>query len=147
MRKSLVPVMSVLGLAMLAGLALVGQTKPDVRQLRGPQRDPVAIAVLLLGGKPVLASLGAGLELDTTTNPPVLRAVSSQTRSYKLARASDGTWTLPQGCSTLVSLYRNGLRQWDGEDFSVVAQSVRFRSGADVTDPSLADDLVVCDCR
>jgi hypothetical protein len=139
--KWLIPLVLVLAAPCFA------QTRPDVRQLKGPSRDPIAIVVVLLNGKPVLASLGSGLELDTTVSPPVLRAVSSQIRAVRLSRAPDGSWTIPSSCSSIVAVYRNGLRQWEGEDYSTAGTALRFRSGSDNADPSLADDVIVCDCR
>jgi hypothetical protein len=132
----------------LAAAALPAQTRPDARQLKAPASPPTVVLVFQ-GGKAVLAVLGDGLQLDTSVSPPVLRAVAAVTgpSASKLSRNPDGTWALPSGCA-LAALYRNGLRQWAGEDFSVTAGVVRFRSGAsDATDPSLADDLVIGECR
>lgn len=97
------------------------------------------------GGKATLAALGEGLALDTTVSPPVIRAAASTVTASKLVRAADGSWTLPSGCAAPAAVYRNGLRQWAADDYSISGSALRFRDGA--ADPSLDDDTVIAECK
>ena len=104
------------------------------------------MAVLVFqSGKAILAVLGEGLTLDTTVSPPVIRAAASTVTASKLVREADGSWTLPAGCSSPLAVYRNGLRQWAADDYSISGSALRFRDGA--ADPSLNDDTVITECK
>jgi len=131
-------------LLLLSSAPAAAQTKPDARQLRAPAAPPVVVLVFQ-GGKATLAVLGEGLTLDTSVSPPVIRAATASVTASKLVCAADGSWTLPAGCNPPLAVYRNGLRQWAADDYSISGPALRFRDGA--ADPSLNDDTVIAECR
>lgn len=136
--------MKAIAMLLLLACPLVAQTKPDIRQTKAPSSPPVVV-VVFQAGKPVLAALGPGLVLDATASPPVLRASAGQPTELRLQKQGSG-WPLSQACGKLF-VFRNGVRQLAGEDFTVVSGAVVFRSGAsDNTDPSEAGDVVVAEC-
>jgi hypothetical protein len=125
-------------------MPLLAQTKPDIRQTKAPASPPVVV-VVFQNGKATLATLGAGLVLDTNASPPVLRAVAATFSENRLAK-SGSAWALPASCGRVV-VYRNGVRQWAGEDYTISGTSLAFRNGSsDTTDPSDPGDIVIAEC-
>jgi hypothetical protein len=145
MKKLLVYSACILAAAAVASLpVVVAQTKPHTSQLRGPAL-PDARVLVLASGRIGFATLGAGVEVVQTATGWELRAVpQAQGTDAVLSRAADGGWTLPSGC-TLRAVYRNGIRQVQASDYTVSGGAVRFTDGSG--DPSLADDVVLAECR
>lgn len=123
------------------------QTKVDIRQTKAPSA-PATTVLVFQGGRATLAVLGQGIALDTTTTPPTLRIeapAAPQPVELRLSKTGS-TWPVGRSCSRLV-VWRNGVRQLAGDDYSITAGAVSFRSGAtDNTDPSTADDAIVAEC-
>lgn len=129
-------------LAIVFAAAALAQTRPHTSQIRGPQsQQPQLLAIV--NGRVVNVALGAGVQLVQVAGAWELRATAAATTDARLTRGADGTWSLPQGCG-LRAVYRNGLRQAAGVDYSVSGQAVRFTDGA--SDPSLPDDMIVAEC-
>jgi hypothetical protein len=131
---------------LLLAFALVAeaQTRTDLGQIKGPATTSVQV-LALVNGRLVLVSIGAGVSLVQVGSAWELRATGVAGVDVKLSRAADGNWTLPNGCS-LRSVYRNGLLQLRGVDYTASTTAVRFSDGAG-GDPSLADDTVVATCQ
>jgi len=129
----------------IAALGLFGfaQTRPSISQLRGPVA-PNARVLVLVNGRLELASVGSGVQLVQSGSAYELQAVLPSPAEAKLNREADGTWTLPAGCPAPV-VYRNGLRQLRGLDFSISGTALRFIDAAG--DPSEPGDVVVAECR
>lgn len=140
--------MRTLLITLLLAFPAMAQTRPDIRQTRAPASPPVSV-VVFEGGRAIVASLGSGIVLDRTVSPPVLRAETTALQppaELRLSRSSSGSWPVGRSCSRL-AVFRNGVRQLAGEDYTLVSGSVVFRSGAgDNTDPSSADDIVIAEC-
>ncbi|MCX8008315.1 MAG: hypothetical protein N3A54_01280 [Patescibacteria group bacterium] len=133
---------------MFAIFSVVGlaQTKPSINQVRGPVAPNIQL-VALVNGKLVPVTLGSGLQVVQTGSTYEVRAnqpTIPTTSASRLTRSVDGSWPLPSACN-LVSVFRNGLRQWNAIDFTVTTNSLRFVDGS--VDPSESDDVVVVECR
>lgn len=127
----------------LAALLLLSQTRTHTSQIRGPvAADGRVLAIV--NGRVVLATVGQGLQLVQSSSGYELRALQTgAVTERRLTRSSDGSWSLPSGC-VLRAVFRNGLRQGSGLDYSVSGSAIRFTDGQ--SDPSLAEDVVVADC-
>lgn len=72
-----------------------------------------------------MAALDASIVIDTSVNPPVLRAVSAPAKTHthsglvKLTAAS-GTYSVP-AAAVNVAIHRNGILQFPGADYTLVA--------------------------
>jgi hypothetical protein len=125
-------------------MPIFAQTRPDIRQTKAPASPPVVVLVFQ-NGKPTLATLGAGITLDTSVTPPVLRAATATFTENRLTK-SGSAWSLPPACGRVV-VYRNGIRQLAGEDYTISGTSLTFRNGSnDATDPSETGDIVIAEC-
>lgn len=123
----------------------VAQTKPSIGQIRGPVAAQGQLLVLV-NGRLVPVSLGAGVSLVLNNGAYELRVVPVPASEVRLTRAANGAWTLPASC-VLQSVYRNGLRQHAASDFTVSGTELRFREGTEASDPSDASDTVIAECR
>jgi hypothetical protein len=138
MRKALIAA-SVAGATLFA----LAQTRPSISQIRGPV-VPDAKLLALVNGRLATVSFGPGVQLVQSGSSFELQAVLPSPAEAKLTRAADGTWTLPAGCPAPV-IYRNGLRQLRGLDFSISGIALRFVDAAG--DPSEPDDVVIAECH
>ncbi|MCX8008289.1 MAG: hypothetical protein N3A54_01145 [Patescibacteria group bacterium] len=123
------------------------QTKPTINQIRAPISTNIQL-VGLVNGKMVPVVIGTGIQIVQTGSTYEIRAtqpVIPVTTASRLTRSADGSWPLPSACTMLVSVFRNGLRQWNTIDFTVTSNSLRFVDGS--IDPSENDDVVVVECR
>lgn len=123
--------------------ALLAQTRTKTSQISWPVTTSVRM-LALANGKVVTVSAGSGLEIVQVGQEYQIRASSQAGAAARLTRQSDGSWPLPSGCA-LWSVYRNGLRQWQGVDYSATSSAIRFdASGSDVSE---TDDVVIAECR
>jgi hypothetical protein len=136
----------------LLALPLVAQTDLTTAQLRpaSPSSTPT-IQFYLPGAGFVLVTLGTSLALNTSVSPPMLSAVAPPLPNFVDAETPGGTpngtlvtFTLansPAGSS--LHLYRNGLRQRSGLDYTISGSSITFLA---VAVPQLGD-LLLADYR
>ena len=126
------------------GIIKVPQIRPG--QVKTPIVSAPTVLVLLPSAPAVYAQLDPAMFwLDNTTTPPTLR-VKMPTISYNaplsfvLERNPDLTFTLPPiADGKYWTLSRNGVGQWNGIQYTVTGNAVRF------TDPEQcceADELI-----
>lgn len=118
--------MKLLALAVLFSAGLQAQTAVPPSQIW--PGTIVGVMVCLppgtTGAGCKVAALDPSIVIDTSVNPPVLRAVSAPAPIHKhiaglKLTATSGTYSIPSGAVNLM-LHRNGVRQFEGEDYRLV---------------------------
>lgn len=141
-----------LAILALFAAAAYGQTAPtQIRQtqIKEPAVSKPSIRLTMPDGKVIFAALDASLILDTTTNPPTIRAAASTTARYfpktvslpPMGAGSDGSFPLPSG--VVEGVYRNGLWLSEGRDYTITAGKLLFVLPCCEADEALAVTLWV----
>jgi len=138
MRKTLIAV-TIAGATIFA----LAQTRPSISQIRGPVVADGKI-LALVNGRIATVSIGTGVQLVQVGSGYELRVAPQSVSEMRLSRSATGAWTFPAACPAPV-IYRNGLRQWPGLDYSIDQGAVRFSDSQG--DPSEPDDVVIAECH
>ena len=123
---------------------LLAQTTVRVGMLSGPS-GAGRVMVLAPNGNVTFASIGAGIALvDTGGGGWVLQSTAAQIVGEKPVRQPDGSYVIARTpASGTLALYRNGVRQSAGDDFTFDAAARKIAPVASL--PWNGDDLVLVD--
>ena len=135
----------VVGIVVIAVALWAAPTSIRIAMLSGPALPNGAVLVVTQTGQVAVANLGAGVSLVTNNGGYVLQAVvPNVVVGEKPARQADGTYLLSQAASAAtVRVYRNGVRQSAGDDYTYDATTKRITPVASA--PWDASDLVLAD--
>ena len=130
--------------AVLAFFALFGgaytATSLSLNQIQAPQAGPGLVGY---GTDRRLAPVALGTGLDLTAGVLSAKAITAPARSYgvKLAMDGSGGFPLPLGVRVRPAIWRNGIRQSSGDDYTIIGDVVIPVSGHpwSVEDTILAD--------
>ena len=137
MRKLLIGALVAVGL-------VLAQTTVRVGMLSGPS-GAVRVMVIAPNGSVTFAALGAGIALvDTGGGGWVLQSTAARIVGEKPVRQPDGSYVIARTpASGTLALYRNGVRQSAGDDFTFDAAARKIAPVASL--PWNSDDLVLVD--
>ncbi len=123
-------------IAILAGAIFGSRARaalPDV-QLLGVYADPSAAGEM----QSMHLRLGPMIAIDWNANPR--RLYVRFKFNQRAVRGADGAWTLPDiPLASMSAVYRNGLRQAPGGDFTLSGAKITFRAATEGDDIVLAD--------
>lgn len=110
-------------------------TKLPDGMVQPPVTSFTAVRVLTPQGW-VLAQPDSTIQIDTTSNPPVIRAVVPSARIEQtdafLVTTPSQSFHLSAAPASAVRAYRNGLLMAEGYDYSISGQDVTFVSGQQI---------------
>lgn len=103
-------------------------TRARASQVKDPPVPAASVRIVMPDGTAIYAQIDmSSFVLDTTTTPPTLRvktATPATSEYIQIYRNADGTFTLPEGAVQVV--YRNGLLQLAGHDYTISGTLLRF---------------------
>ena len=136
MRKILIGALAAVGL-------VLAQTTVRVGMLSGPS-GAGRVMVLAPNGAVTFAALGAGISLVDVGGGWVLQSTAARIVGEKPVRQPDGSYVIARTpASGTLALYRNGVRQSAGDDFTFDAAARKIAPVASL--PWNSDDLVLVD--
>ena len=136
-------VLAIVLVAVVAGV-LAAQTSVRVGMLSGPN-GAGGVLVLAPNGAITFATIGAGVSLVNVNGGYVLQATTTaRMLGEKPARQQDGTYVVAKTPTPgTMKVYRNGVRQSVGDDFTFDATARKIAPVAG--HPWEVDDLVLVD--
>lgn len=133
---------------LLAQAPTIGPTKPMASQLAEPSLPYISVRVIMPNGIPAYAKLDLGdWVLDTTVNPPVLKARVSTVPpadpslfDVEATRVEPLKWSIGFKPSKVQDVHRNGILMREGRDYAISEGVITVTPGQG---DSLGDSWVV----
>jgi hypothetical protein len=128
-------------LLLVVGL-MMAQTSVRIGMITGPV-SPGGVMVLAPNGQITFATIGPGIVMTQSAGGYVLQMSVNRVVGGKPARQADGSYLLPHPAMETLRVFRNGVRQSSGDDYTFDLATRKILPVADV--PWDASDLVLVD--